>query len=523
MIIKEIIDPINLTKLFLTITFIYVLNFYYRYFTRPNPLPGPFPLPFIGNLHNHGLDTNGYYEYCLKKYGDISEVYLDHRYIILSRPEHIKKLFAPSEFFMHQPYSQGCDEVGIEGVGLFFNGNNKSWSFNRHFFNEALSRKLIDSTIETINQLYDEMSGYWQSLGNQSSSNNSNNWTIETDFSSWFHGFTNEVTSTLTTGQRTYSIASYYNTQSNIKSIHSNALVENGNKFTKALVKFMECLPFFTFLSPFMRHYFPIIKGQANSYLNNRDLLFKNLDEMIKNRRNEIEKMQGAEMKSDMLTSLLTAKTVVEGDNFRPMPDKEIRGNLIDIFLGGSDTTASLFCYITYYVCKNPEVKQKMLSEIDSVLPNFSDKLYKQEDLKQLKYCNAIIFEAARLMPPIAIALRHITKEFEIAGYKWPAGTNFHLNIKGAQRHPEFWNNPEVFNPDRFYNNENDTSSIIIWGGGKRICPGRSLSIVESLLFIALVYKNYNVELVNPNDPLKFFSGMVISSTELKVRISPRT
>ncbi|RIB30921.1 cytochrome P450 [Gigaspora rosea] len=283
---------------------------------------------------------------------------------------------------MHQPYSHGCNEVGIEGGELFYNGNNKSWSFNRQFFNEALSRKLIDSTIETINQLYEEMSGYWQSLGKQSSSNNNDNWTIETDFSSWFHRFTNEVTSMLTTGQRTYSIASYYNTQSNIKSKHSDALVENGNIFTKALVKFMECLPFFTFLSPFIRHYVPVIKSQADSYLNNREVLFKNLDEMIKNRKSEIEKMQGAEMKSDMLTSLLTAKTVVEGDNFRPMSNKEIRDNILDIFLGGTDTTASLFCYITYYICKNPEVKQKMLSEIDSVLPNFTDKLYKQEDLK---------------------------------------------------------------------------------------------------------------------------------------------
>lgn len=165
-----------------------------------------------------------------------------------------------------------------------------------------------------------------------------------------------------------------------------------------------------------------------------------------------------------------------------------------------------------------------MLEEIDSVLPNSSDRISDPPELKKLKYCKAIILEAGRLMPPIAIMPRHITKEYEIAGYKWPAGTNFHLNFKGSHRHPEFWDNPEVFNPDRFCNNEcRDRSAVMIWGEGKRICPGKSQATVELLLFMSLIYKNYNVELVNEHEPLKYVAGQVISCNELKVRVSPRT
>ncbi|CAG8759797.1 30397_t:CDS:2, partial [Racocetra persica] len=475
MIFQNIIEFI--VKLFILIFATYIFYFYYKYFTRPNPLPGPFPLPFIGNLLNIGYDINKFYEQCQRKYGDISEILLDRRYIIVTRPDYIVKLFAPSEYFMRLPYSQGMDEIGHYKNGIVFNGDSKSWHYNRQYFNETLSLKFIDASITHIYQLYEEMSGYWQSLGLQHSlnENNNNNWSLETDFSAWFHPFTNDVTSMLVTGKRTYSIATYYNTQSIIKSEYPDALVEDGYRFTEALVKHLESLLFFANYGPFIRHYIPIIKSQSNSYLNNRNYLFDKLENIIKKRRKEIEEMQDTEMKTDMLTSLITAKTVVEYEEFRPMTDKEIRGNLLDAFIGGSGTTANLFCFMTYYLCKHPHVKQKMLSEIDYI----SDKFYASNDLKKLKYCEAIIKETHRLMPGVTIIHRHITKEREFAGYKWPAGTSFHVNVKGAHSHSEFWDNPEVFYPDRFLNNDYDKSAFMPFGGGKRICPGKSLATIQ--------------------------------------------
>ena len=67
------------------------------------------------------------------------------------------------------------------------------------------------------------------------------------------------------------------------------------------------------------------------------------MDNIVKKRRTEIEEMPETRMRTDMLTSLITAKTVVEGENFKPMTDKEIRMNLLDIFLGGSDTVSITF------------------------------------------------------------------------------------------------------------------------------------------------------------------------------------
>ncbi|GBC24448.2 cytochrome P450 [Rhizophagus irregularis DAOM 181602=DAOM 197198] len=440
--------------IFATCISTYIFNFYYKYYTRPNPLPGPFPLPYIGNGHNYG-DVKKFYGQCQQKYGDICELMLDRRYIILSRPDYIIKLFAPQQFFMRLPNSP-------------------------------------------------ELCGYWESLGKQNASkkknNDNNNWTLETDFSAWFHGFTNDVTSILSTGKRTYSITSYYNTLSINKSEVPDALVEDGNNFVNALLKFLESLLFFSFYSPFTRHYIPMFRSKSNSYLNNRDYLYNKFDNIIKMRRTEIEEMPETRMKTDMLTSLMTAETIVEGENFKPMTDKEIRMNLLDIFLGGSDTTADTFCFMTYYLCKHPNVKEKMLSEIDSIIPKSSGKFCLScNDLRKLKYCEAIIKETTRLMPPLPFTFRHTTSECEIAGYKWPA--------------------------DRFYNSDNndDRSAWMPFGGGKRICPGKNLATTVLLLLLSSVYKNYNVELANEHEPLKVHTQLISNCTELKVRISPRT
>ncbi|CAG8797034.1 9188_t:CDS:1, partial [Racocetra persica] len=167
----------------------------------------------------------------------------------------------------------------------------------------------------------------------------------------------------------------------------------------------------------------------------------------------------------------------------------------------------------------------KMLAEIDSIVPTFSDKL-SCNDLKKLKYCEAIIKEVSRIMPSISFTFRHTTTECEVAGYKWPAGTDFHLNFAGGHIHPESWDNPKIFNPDRWlYDNDGkiDRSAWMPWGGGKRICPAKNLSNIVLLLLMSSLYKNCNVELVNEHEALKIHTQLVSYCTELKVRVSPRT
>ncbi|CAG8672031.1 23728_t:CDS:2, partial [Racocetra persica] len=516
MAIREIIEAFSITDyliIFALIIATYVFNFYYKYLTRPNPLNGPFPLPFIGNLHNMVYDLRLFYAKCRQNYGDICEVTFDGtRAIIISRPEYAEKMIQSCATRL--PYNQGLEEYEFSNHGVAGNDDLKSWKCNKQFMDHVLvSPKFRDYTVNSMNKFFKELNGYWQFLGMQNVSNNKNdnNWTLETNLAEWFRAIANDTMSEIVTGEcMSYAMASYYNMQSTVKHECPDALIKDGNKFVKALIYHLQGGMFFAMFGKFFRHYVPIIRDVANSYLKNRAYMYERLDHLIKTRREKIEKMPvGTEMESDMLTSLIILNTEkdndktkiksIDGVSYEPMPDVEIRSILVEAMAVGSNSV-----------------------KIDSVFSESSNLSY--ETLLKLKYCEAIIKETIRMIPASLYITRYTTKEYEVAGYKWPAGTFFHINLLGIQGHPEIWPNPESFDPDRFYNdNQNKINySLVLFGGGIRICPARKLSMIQLLLWMTLVYRNYNVELVNIHKPLKITGLSSSSIPELEVRISPR-
>ncbi|KAF0342763.1 cytochrome P450 [Gigaspora margarita] len=357
-----------------------------------------------------------------------------------------------------------------------------------------------------------------------------------------------------TTGERSYSMGSYYNTLSLIKATYPDALIEDSNRFVKGISQLIVGSALFVFLGPFTRHYVPLIRGRTKALLKHRDFIFEKLDIIITKRRKEIEMMQTKDLKNDMLTSLIIANTerdvnykkTDEEETLPPMTDIEIRANILDAFVAGTDTIANLFCYITYYLCHYPEVKQKMLAEINSILlPNNSFQLT-HSDLSKLKYCEAIIKEVDRIIPVTSLLARYPSEPIEVGGYQWPAGTQFQFDIVSLHRHKDYWPNPEIFDPDRFFfdnksesylNVKNDDLkddhekedqkvgqkySFIMFGGGMRICPGRKLAMIELLSLMVYVFGKYDVELIDMEAPLKTKSSNVTSCQELMVRIRPR-
>ncbi|RIB07929.1 cytochrome P450 [Gigaspora rosea] len=145
--------------------------------------------------------------------------------------------------------------------------------------------------------------------------------------------------------------------------------------------------------------------------------------------------------------------------------------------------------------------------------------------------------ETNRLTPDVNSITRYSTDTCEITGYKWEKGEYFSINIISLHLHGNYWDNPEIFNPDRFYHNSEINNDIIdinytimsknkfsytIFGGGLRICPGRKLAMIELLSLMTLDYGNYDFELSNMNEDLKIKSTAITACQELKVIIKPR-
>jgi cytochrome P450 len=169
-------------------------------------------------------------------------------------------------------------------------------------------------------------------------------------------------------------------------------------------------------------------------------------------------------------------------------------------------------------------VKKKMTEEIDKIFQGDKTRPITEDDFQKLKYCEAIVKEVSRVFTVVPSISRSIEKPDEIAGYQWPAGTIFRINADGIHYKKDYWEEPDKFNPDRWMveGPESKKFSFLMFGGGLRLCPGRKLAMIELVCLMALLYRKYEIDLVDMNAPLKVVSGGVTACTELLIEIKQR-
>src|SRR5688572_14031008 len=122
----------------ISIILFYVAIFYYKYVTRSNPLPGSFPLPFIGNLFGMIYyakgDRSEWNKILNQRYGDIYELYVgDVRKIVLARADYVEKLMSSSKnsnYLKIEKETPVLEEIGFSKRGMLFNNHVPTWRFN---------------------------------------------------------------------------------------------------------------------------------------------------------------------------------------------------------------------------------------------------------------------------------------------------------------------------------------------------------------------------------------------------------
>ncbi|PKK77499.1 cytochrome P450 [Rhizophagus irregularis] len=232
-----------------------------------------------------------------------------------------------------------------------------------------------------------------------------------------------------------------------------------------------------------------------------------------------------------MLTSMIIKNTfrdvnyIEAGEIARSMTDTEIRFSLLEGIIGADYKNANMFSFIVYYILKNPDVKKKLIEEIDRIFQGDKTRSITKDDFYSLNYCEAIVKEVARVFPIIHTFARCIDKPDEIAGYQWPADTLFRIYIDAIHYNKDYWEEPDKFNPDRWMdeNFEPKKNSFIMFGGGLRLCPGRKLAMIELICLMALLFRKYEINLVNTDSPMKTTNiGFIVACDELLVEMKPR-
>ncbi len=201
----------------------------------------------------------------------------------------------------------------------------------------------------------------------------------------------------------------------------------------------------------------------------------------------------------DLLSLLLSARDEETGQG---MNDKQLHDEVITLLVAGHETTANLLTWCWYLLSQHPHVERRLYAELNEVL---GGELPALERLPELPYTRMVLEETLRLYPPAWVFSRKAIAEDEIGGYHIPANSMIWLSPYTTHRHPAFWEQPEVFDPERFTPERSAGRphyAYFPFGGGPRQCIGNNFAMMEAQLILATVAQRYRLHLV-PGHPVE--------------------
>jgi cytochrome P450 len=212
--------------------------------------------------------------------------------------------------------------------------------------------------------------------------------------------------------------------------------------------------------------------------------------DLIRRRRNG-----GA--RDDLLGILLNARD--EDDGTR-MTDRQLRDEAMTLFLAGHDTTALTLSWGWYLLARHPEVARALSKEADAVL---GGRAPGPEDWPKLRYADAVTHEIMRLYPAAYLVGRQAIDDCEIGGYRIPRGGTVIMSQWVVHRDPRWYAEPEQFRPERWTGGllrRLPKYAYFPFGGGPRVCIGNHFAMMETILVLTTLARNWNFS-VPPGEP----------------------
>jgi cytochrome P450 len=211
------------------------------------------------------------------------------------------------------------------------------------------------------------------------------------------------------------------------------------------------------------------------------------------------ERRAAPEGRDDLLAELVRAR---DEDDGRGMTDRQLRDEVMTLFLAGHETTANALSWALYLLAQNPAAEAALRHELASVL---GDRPPAVADLPRLRYAEAVFKESMRLYPPVDGTVRRAVETCLLGGYHVPAGTNVLLSQWNVHRDPRWYGDADAFRPERWLDGSTERLpkyAYFPFGGGPRLCIGQGFAMIEGTLVLAALLPRCRFTLV-PDHPVK--------------------
>ncbi|OMO78901.1 Cytochrome P450 [Corchorus olitorius] len=235
--------------------------------------------------------------------------------------------------------------------------------------------------------------------------------------------------------------------------------------------------------------------------------------------------MKASKLIRQQLLPLVTKKKITSDlINFMTMDGMtqvEIVNNILAFLFASHDTTSTAITFIVSYLTDFPDVYEKVLEEHKEILRSReAGEALRWEDIQKMKYTWCVACEVMRLASPSNGFFREAITDFTYAGYTIPKGWKAFWSVHTTHKNPNYFPDPEKFDPSRFEGNGPAPYTYVPFGGGPRMCPGREYARLKMLTFIHNLVTKFKWEKLNPNEKISYINSP-IPEEGLPIKLQP--
>nr|XP_056706863.1 LOW QUALITY PROTEIN: cholesterol 24-hydroxylase-like [Euleptes europaea] len=399
-----------------------------------------------------------------EEYGPIVRINIFHRIsVLVLSPEGVKEfLMLPQYPKDRKAYSHLYNMFGVRflGNGLVADPNYNHWHKQRRIMDPAFSRIYLIGLMGIFNDKAEELMKVLEEKASGKT---------EVDVMNLLRRVTLDIIGKVAFG------------------LELNTLYDDQTPFPRAVTVVMEGMaksriPTF--------EYMPWNRKMVKEVQESLRLIRRTGKECIERRRKAIQ--NGEEIPVDILTQILK-NAAQEGD----YDDENMLDNFTTFFFAGHETTANQLAFTIMELGRQPEIVAKLQAEVDEVIGAKRDINY--EDLGNLRYLSQVLKESLRLYPTAPATVRWTGTEKVIEGVRIPANTTLMFNMYVMGRMERFFDDPLIFNPDRFSKEQpKPYYSYFPFSLGPRSCIGQIFAQMEAKVMMAKFLQRFEFQLVPP-------------------------